>query len=127
MPAPKKTSRKSKQRKDESCEGKKCYYSLDHTETVEYPYAKIKDKKQCLKPTPKQRASAVLQAQRVFENFAKVYCKAGGYGDDQCDKPYKCKPEITGWKSRITGWRTGGKDCIVEVEISGHIECKCLD
>ena len=127
MPKAKKKPQKPAKRKKESCEGKECYFSLNHTETIEYTYARLKKKKTCSKPTARQRAKAVLQAQRIFESFAEVYCKAGGYGDDQCDEPCKCKPSISQWASKFKGWKKSGNKCIIEIEISGHIDCTCQD
>lgn len=110
----------------ESCVGKEYYLSLDHSDTYEYTYAdNVADNDQCLTPTYDQRAAAVLQAQSALQGFAEVYCKSGGYGDDQCDHPCECRSAISQYSSKIKGWRKSGARCFIEVEISAHIDCKC--
>ncbi len=120
------TAKKRKGSKTKGCEGKECYPSTSYTDLYDYTYKrKIGEDETCPRPTPMQRASAIRNGQSIFEKTAEFYCKAGGYGDEQCDHPCECKPIIRNWSSKFKGFRKQGAFCYIDIETSADIDCKC--
>lgn len=108
---------------------KECYLATALTEPYSYGYADAGETDvACPAPTSLQRAAAVRQAQRVFEDTAKAYCIAGSPGADECrSNEQECKAFVTGWSAKITGWHRLGARCFIDVETTAHIDCRCAD
>jgi len=123
-----KESKNSERKSKDGCEGKQCYHSIKATECAYYTYKQDVDKNEdCDRPSATERFGVEGMVFGELERYAKAHCKANGNGDEDCNNPCECKPEITGHEIKFGKIRKVENRCQIFVEASISIKCRCSD